>query len=271
MGTMMHLAGVSKKDKAGRDDTFPFNVPVIQRFNRLQFQQPVTFLVGENGSGKSTLLEALAVGVDAITVGGQDAARDDTLEAARQLAARLKLEWHKKTRRGFFLRAEDFFNFARRLNQTGQELDELAASYEAEFQQNPKAVGAMRARGYILGQKAAMTARYGENLDANSHGESFIKLFQARLVPGGLYLLDEPEAALSPLRQLSFLSMMKDAVRQDCQFIVATHSPILMAYPQATIFSFDSPPITEVAYDELEHVQLMRNFLRDPEAFVRRL
>ncbi|MBD2776115.1 AAA family ATPase [Iningainema tapete] len=106
---------------------------------------------------------------------------------------------------------------------------------------------------------------------ANSHGESFLKLFQSRFVLGGLYLLDEPEAPLSPLRQLSFLSLLKDMVNQDSQFIIATHSPIIMAFPEATILSFDTNPPKEVAYDELEHVSLTKAFLNNPQSFLRHL
>jgi predicted ATPase len=270
MAYMTHLLAVQKKGE-GRDDTFPFNVPTIRTLERIEFSQPVTFLVGENGSGKSTFLEAVAAGINIITIGGQDVGSDDTLEHARQLAARLGFTWRRKTQRGFFLRAEDFFNFSRRMQRTGQELLALADQYEAEFQQNPKAVGARRARGYMLGQKAALEASYGENLDANSHGESFIKLFQARLKPNGLYLLDEPEAALSPLRQLGFLSLLKEAVTENCQFIIATHSPILLAFPDAGILSFDQQPVGAAAYDELEHVRLTRAFLNNPETFLRHL
>jgi predicted ATPase len=268
---MTHLKAITQKTAASRDDVFPFSVPTIRALQRVEFSQPMTFLVGENGSGKSTFIEALAAGIGSVTVGGQDVAHDETLEPARQLAERWKFEWGKKTKRGFFLRAEDFFNFSKRLTQSQRELQDLADGYEAEFEQNPRMEGARRARGYMLGQKAALTSRYGEDLNANSHGESFIKLFQARLVPGGVYLLDEPEAALSPLRQLSFLSMLKTAVTDDCQFIIATHSPILMAFPEATILSFDQTPITKVLYDDLEHVRLTRAFLQNPEAFVRRL
>ena len=267
---MIHLCAVSKKE-AGRDDTFPFNVPAIKTLTRVDFRQPVTFLVGENGSGKSTFLEAVAAGANSIVVGGQDVERDETLEHARQLAARLKFAWRKKTQRGFFLRAEDFFNFSKRLNQTGRELTDLAATYQDELKQRPDDPGIRRAIGYVLGQKAALTTRYGENLDANSHGESFMKLFQERVTPHGLYLLDEPEAALSPLRQLSLLSLIKAMIKENCQFIIATHSPILMAFPEASILSFDEHPVAEVEYDDLEHVRITRAFLSDPEAFLRRL
>ena len=117
----------------------------------------------------------------------------------------------------------------------------------------------------------SMQSRYGEGLDTQSHGESFLALFQARFVPGGLYLLDEPEAPLSPLRQLALLSAIKEMVGQDAQFIIATHSPILMAYPGAVILSFDQTPIGAVSYQSLEHVNLMRDFLNDPQAYLRHL
>ena len=118
---------------------------------------------------------------------------------------------------------------------------------------------------------AEMEQRYGIDLDANSHGQSFLKLFQSRFVPGGLYLLDEPEAPLSPQSQLALMVMMQDMIEQDAQFIVATHSPILLAYPGATIYSFDAQPIQRTAYEELEHVRLTRDFLNEPERYLRAL
>jgi predicted ATPase len=116
-----------------------------------------------------------------------------------------------------------------------------------------------------------MERRYGVDLDANSHGQSFLKLFQSRFVPGGLYLLDEPEAPLSPQSQLALLAMMSDMVAEDGQFIVATHSPILLAFPGACIYSFDGTPVCEVEYESLEHVALTREFLQAPERFLRHL
>jgi predicted ATPase len=264
---MIHLASISKKNAAKSADSFPFNLPLVKRFKKIEFHRPVTFFVGENGSGKSTLLEAIAAGVGSATVGREDIQHDKTLAHARKLAAHLKFIWQRRTARGFFLRAEDFFNFARRINEMSQELKDAAA----EFEQSLTGYGLQLARGTVLGQRAALVEKYGEDLDANSHGESFLKLFHARFVPGGLYLLDEPEAPLSPLRQLSLLSMLKEMVNQDAQFIIATHSPLLMAFPEAAILSFDSYPLKEVAYHELEHVSLTRDFLNHPESFLRRL
>ncbi len=264
---MIHLLSLNLKPKPRNSSVYPFNLPLLKNFNELKFHSPVTFFVGENGSGKSTLLEAIAAGINAIAVGADDVERDKTLTSARRLGKELKFAWSKRTSRGFFLRAEDFFGFAKRVSHLMEEMDELAKEFEEQF--TGTALGL--AKGAALGQKRALVDKYGENLDANSHGESFLKLFQARFVAGGLYLLDEPEAPLSPLRQLSFLSLLKEMVEQDGQFIIATHSPILMAYPQATIYSFDNNPIKEVAYDDLEHVTLTRAFLNHPESFLRHL
>jgi predicted ATPase len=267
---VIHLLGISRKLN-WPEDSFPFSVPAISHLEKLDFASPVTFFAGENGTGKSTLLEAIACGANAITVGREEVSLDDSLPHARVLADALRFAWKKKTARGFFLRAEDFFNFARRLQNTSRELEALAAGYEEELKLRPRDAGLQRAYGAMKGQRAALASRYGENLDANSHGESFMKLFESRLVPGGIYLLDEPEAALSPLRQLMLLALMKQFVAQDCQFIIATHSPILMAFPQAQIYSFDTPPIEAIEYEALEHVKLTRAFLQDPPAFIRRL
>lgn len=264
---MIFLRSVLLKSTGARKTTFPFNLPLLKTFREMEFSRPVTFFVGENGSGKSSLLEAVAAGTGAVTVGGEDVRRDKSLVHARLLASRLKFVWNRITTRGFFLRAEDFFGFTRRIHAMNQELDQMARDLEGQF----TGYALQLSRGAVLKQKGALVARYGEDLDANSHGECFLKLFQTRFVPGGLYLLDEPEAPLSPLRQLSFLSMLKEMVRRDAQFIIATHSPILMAFPDAAIMNFDRRPIRETPYEELEHVTLTRDFLNNPEAFLRHL
>ena len=264
---MIHLQSVRLKAGSKKQRQYPFTLPLIQNLKEVIFRSPVTFLVGENGSGKSTLMEAIAAGAGTIAVGSQDVPRDDSLLPARKLGKQLTFSWSRRTHRGFFLRAEDFFGFAKRLQQTIKELDEIAEGFEEQF--TGYALGL--AKGSVLGQKHALIEKYGDDLDANSHGEAFLKLFQARFVPDGLYLLDEPEAPLSPLRQLSFLSVLKEMVEQDAQFIIATHSPILMAFPLATILHLDGKQIKEVPYDDLEHVTLTRAFLNNPESFLRHL
>ncbi len=126
--------------------------------------------------------------------------------------------------------------------------------------------------GVLTGQAIAIDVRYGaRGLDTRSHGEQFLELFAVRCKPGGIYLLDEPEAPLSPARQLTFLSMLKAMAQDGSQFMVATHSPILLALPNATILSFVGGEIRPAAYESLEHVQIMRSFLEDPESYLRHL
>jgi predicted ATPase len=264
---VIHLKSVSRKPGTGSSADYPFNLPLIRHFSELEFRSPVTFLAGENGSGKSTLLEAIAAGIGSVAVGAEDLERDKSLHPARQLGRQLKFSWRHKTRLGFFLRAEDFFGFAKRMHHAVQELERMAEDFEQDY--SGYALGL--AKGAALSQRQALIERYGENPDANSHGESFLKLFQSRFVPGGLYLLDEPEAPLSPQRQLALLAMLKEMVAEDAQFIIATHSPILMALPEAVILSFDTHPLREIAWEETEHVSLMRAFLNNPQAFLRRL
>lgn len=264
---MIHLQSIGLKPSAQKQSGYPFSLPLIQNFGEFELTSPVVFFVGENGSGKSTLIEAIAAGLNLAAVGGEDIGRDSTLKPARALGRQLKFSWRSKTHRGFFLRAEDFFNFARRLQAMQAELQQMAKGFEGEY--TGYALGL--AKGAALGQRQALIERYGENLDANSHGESFLKLFQSRFVPGGLYLLDEPEAPLSPQRQLALLAMIKQMIEQDAQFIIATHSPILMAFPEAAIFSFDSHPVSEIAYEDVEHVSLTRSFLNNPNSFLRHL
>lgn len=257
-------------------DRYPFSVPAVRAVAELPtglvFDRPVTCFVGENGTGKSTLLEAIAVAAALPAVGSEDLARDPTLRAARALARRLKLGWSRKPSRGFFLRAEDFFGYAKRLARERAELLAHMEEVAEEYRRDDRSAYAL---GLALGPARAslgeMERRYGEDLDARSHGESFLTLFHARLVPNGLYLLDEPEAALSPRRQLGLLGLMQDYVAQGAQFVVATHAPILLAYPGARLYSFDELPPRAAAYEELEHVRLTREFLAAPERFLRHL
>jgi predicted ATPase len=251
-------------------ESFPFSVPVIRDLDVLSFPTKVTFFVGENGSGKSTLLEGIATAAGLPVAGSADLGADATLDAQRELGRALRLVWTKRTHRGFFLRAEDFFGFTKRLSAMRGELVQRLAELEVEY-----ADRSAWAKGLAMGPARASLAdmehRYGVDLDANSHGQSFLKLFQNRFVPGGLYLLDEPEAPLSPQSQLALMVMMQDMLAQDAQFIVATHSPILLAFPGATIYSFDRTPAEVVPYAELEHVVLTRDFLNAPERYLRAL
>lgn len=249
---------------------FPFELPAISGDLEIPFSAPVTMLVGENGSGKSTFLEAVAIAARAISAGSHDLGTDPTLAGARSLAAELHLTWAKRPGRGFFMRAEDFFGYAKRMDATRADLESELLRVDIEYANSPELARSL-ARQPLERELTAIRSRYGDGLDSGSHGESFLRFFQERLAPGGIYFLDEPEAPLSPTRQLSFLALLKDMVGRDIQVIMATHSPILLAFPGAAIWSFDSSPMKPVAYGDLEHVTLTRDFLRDPDAYLRHL
>ena len=249
---------------------FPFDVPALKGPAEVALPSAVTILAGENGSGKSTLLEAMALAAKLPTVGSTETGHDSTLALQRRLAGTLTLVWRRRTHRGFFLRAEDFFGFARRLRTLRQEMEDRIAQVDREYEGRSELAKTL-AKGPAAGSISAMRARYGDNLDANSHGESFLRLFRSRFVPDGLYLLDEPEAALSPQSQLGFVAMMSEMVERGGQFVIATHSPVLMALPGATIYSFDSAPLAPVEYEELESVQLLRDFMQAPERYLHRI
>ncbi len=275
---MIHLREIRFREQSVPAQAFPFNIPALQDLPALVFSSPVTFLVGENGSGKSTLLEALATAVGSVTVGSSDADRDPTLQQVRQLADQLRLVWQKRTRAGFFLRAEDFFGYVKRLGQmrVGLEMDMKRVDEEYEASPEPGRRGRSQlaqnlARMPYARELHAMESQFGRTLDTFSHGESFLELFQARFRPGGLYLLDEPEVPLSPSRQLTFISLLKHMVGQNSQFIIATHSPILLAFPDAEILSFDERPLQPIPYEQLEHVTLTRSFLNNPDQYLRYL
>ncbi|MEA4807305.1 AAA family ATPase [Acetobacterium wieringae] len=209
----------------------------LRQMKELCFRSPVTFLVGENGSGKSTLLEAIAVAFGFNAEGGSRNFNFSTSATHSDLHQHLTITRNAYPKDGFFLRAESFYNAA-------SYLDEV---YEAELGSQVKTA-------------------YGErSLHKQSHGESFLALVANRFRGQSLYLLDEPEAALSPSRLMTLLVQINDLVKKKSQFIIATHSPILMAYPQAEIYQLSESGIDTVNYRETEHYQLTRRFLEYPE------
>ncbi len=202
----------------------------------LAFRSTVTFFVGENGSGKSTLLEAIAECCGFNPEGGNRDHHRATFADRSPLAQALRLSWLPKVTEGFFMRAESFYNFATYI----------------------EGVSDLRSYG-------------GKSLHEQSHGESFISLFAHRFEQG-IYILDEPEAALSPQRQLSFLKIIHDLVAPGhAQFLVATHSPILLSYPGAVLFTLDEDAIREITYRETAHYLITRDFLNSPERFFKHL
>ena len=265
----VHLVSITLRQPR-KTTVFPFSVPAIRELRSLRLDVPVTCFVGENGSGKSTLLEGIAIAARLPTVGSAQPADDRTLDAQRSLARALSLSWKRRTHRGFFLRAEDFFGFTKALAETRDQMRLRLVEIREEYRDR-SAYARTLAELPAKRSLHEMEQRYGADLDANSHGESFLRIFRSRFVPDGLYLLDEPEAALSPRSQLALIAMIAELVATGSQLIVATHSPILLSYPGARILSFDEPPIREVAYDDLDHVTLTRDFLREPGQYLRHL
>lgn len=229
--TRSYLAEIQLKPTAPVDPpAFPFTLPALRSFERLALHPNVTFLVGENGSGKSTLLEAIAIGMGFNAEGGSRGFNFATRASHSDLWEHLRLvRGIERPRDGYFLRAESFYNVSSEIERLGVQ----------EY--------------------------YGNTpLHEQSHGEAFLTLFMKRFRSNGFYALDEPEAALSPQRQLALLGRLHDLVGERCQFVIATHSPILMAYPNATIYAFGEDGIREVAYEDTEHYRVTRDFLANP-------
>jgi predicted ATPase len=225
-------------------EAFPFSLPAVRYLDSLALHPSVTFLIGENGTGKSTLLEAIAVALGFNPEGGTTNFNFSTVASHSCLHEYLRLVRGPRQRKdGFFLRAESFYNLA-------SEISRLDADPDS--------------RGPPI-----IDSYGGRSLHAQSHGESFLALFMDRFGGKGLYLLDEPEAALSPARQLALISRLHDLVQDQSQFIIATHSPIIMAYPDARIFLFGEGGMEEIAYEETEHYRVTRDFLGNREAMLR--
>lgn len=269
LNQMRFLAQVTYDPPSGPDrERYPFNVPIVQSLQTLELTTPVTIFVGENGSGKSTLLEAIAAATNLATVGAESVSHDPSLAPARRLGKRLKLSWRRRTHHGFFVRSEDFFGFARRMTALRAELERDLDEVEAQHHGEGPNYGVQP----FARELRDMRRLYGEDLDARSHGESYFKLFGGRFVPDGLYLMDEPEAPLSPTKQLSLIALIKLMVEeQNAQFIISTHSPMLMACPHSTIIGFDDGTLRTLAWEDVEHVRVMRGFLERREQFLRYL
>lgn len=207
---------------------YPFNVPAVMDLGSIEFHPNVTFFVGENGSGKSTVLEAIALALGFGAEGGTKNVQFNTVDSVSPLHEALRLvRGVPKPNDGYFLRAESFFNVATFMDEVGY------------------------------------TKGYGGSLHTRSHGESFMAVLTNKLKGDGIYLFDEPEAALSPSRQMAALRAIHQLVEDFSQFVIATHSPILLSYPNAKIIQFDHSGLTEIAYEDTEHYAITRDFLNN--------
>lgn len=262
----MYLREVVRIRKDGISQ-YPFHMKRLNNLQRLTFDSPVTIFIGENGTGKTTFLESIVELTSSINLLPE---KDVNNEAAKQLANSFKLIWSKKTQRGFYLKSQSFITYIHSLEKIKQETSAELTSLKAAYNNRSEKALNLASLPYLrtLGE---LDQQYGIGLTHMSHGEGYIELFKSRLVAGGLYILDEPELSLSPMRQLSLISMMKEMVGKSCQFIIITHSPILMAYEEAQIFDFNQETIKRVDYEEVEHVNITRNFLNNPKQYFRHL
>ena len=234
-------------DENSDNNKYPFCVPIIQNLKEIEFPTQVTFFVGENGTGKSTILEAIANKAGFGAEGGSknftfQTSQEKFYTGAQRLADCFTLSWRQKPKDGYFFRAESFFNVA-------NYVDQIAAFDHRMYD-----------------------AYGGKSLHQQSHGEGFLSFFKNRLGNDGFFILDEPEAAFSPQRQLSLLAIIHDLCKNsNAQFIIATHSPILLAYPDSIIYSCDSDTLKTIAYNDTEHYQITKRFLDNPALYLKHL
>lgn len=232
---------VFEREKIQNFNEYPFNIEVVKNFNNLTFNKPVTFFVGENGVGKSTFIEALAIAIGLNAEGGTQNFDFHTKDTHSPLSKYLTVSKYGKSKTKFFLRAESFYNFSSEIQRLVEE-DGYATLYDA----------------------------YGGNLHECSHGESFLKLVQNRFTDNGLYLLDEPEAALSPQRQMSLLCLIDDLVKKGSQFIIASHSPILISYFKGEILDMNNN-FKKIDYEDTEVYKIYKLYLDNPYVMQKRL
>jgi predicted ATPase len=234
------------RDRVKDWDSYPFCVPAIRQLEKLELRSRICFFAGENGSGKSTLLEAIAVHYGFGREGGTRNFLNDSTDSNHSvdpLVKALRMSFDVRTGAGFFLRAESFFN---------------TISYMDALDKEPSG-------------GPPLSAFYGgRSLHTRSHGETFFTVLELKCQRDGLFLLDEPEAALSPQRQLAFLVLLHDVLRKrrNAQFIISSHSPILLGYPEAQIVSFDDGHLREIQYEETTPMQIVRRFVNDRDDFL---
>lgn len=250
-----------------KEHPFPYNIAAVKFTKDIELSAGVTIFVGDNGSGKSTLLETLALSLNLPLIGGYITSHDG-FEAARILKRFLYIEWKRQTTRGFFFRAEDFSDFVnsveREKNKIKDGLSDLKGNVDDSIINQMS-----ESMNYALFK---MREDYGENMQAFSHGEAYLKILETRIANKGIYLLDEPEAALSPLKQLSLMALILEVLKShNTQFIISTHSPILMGIPDAKIYEIQEEAMKQVAYEDTDHYRITKTFLNNRDYYLRHL
>lgn len=232
---------ILNRDMIDNYDNYPFNIPAVKNFNKLKLTSPVTFFIGENGIGKSTFIEAIAINLGLPKEGGTQNFIYEIKDTTSSLSEYLKIITKNKPKTKFFLRAESFYNFSTEVERLVKE-DKFHSLFKS----------------------------YGGNLHECSHGEAFLKLVQNRFTDNGIYILDEPEAALSIQRQLSLLCLIDELVKKGSQFIISTHSPILISYRNGKILDLNDN-FKEVSYKDTEIYKLYKMYLDNSDNMQERM
>lgn len=243
--------------------SFPYNVSSIKNLEKLTLDSPVTFIIGDNGTGKSTLIETIACWLQLPHMDGNSYAKESFL-AARKLALNLNVEWNIDLPTGFFFRAEDFGDF---MNSVDRREVELRKQFDIDNEVKESVLQQMLDNANY--QKYHMKKKYGQNLQSFSHGEAYLHILQIQLERKGIFILDEPEAALSPHKQLSLIHLIKKHISKgNAQYIIASHSPILMAFPDANLYEITDDSFEKRNLEEVEHFFITKNFLNNPNLFL---
>lgn len=266
---MTFLRAIKRSGLSVDTGTYPLSLPQIAAIERLSFDAPVTLIAGDNGSGKTTLMELAAALTGAVRI-GDDSADKRAYNAFLSASRAFRPEFAQKPLRSFFFLAEDFTRYidARedRMRAERTDLERIEREYAGRSSYAKSLATLPHASGLH-----AMENMYGGELSEQSHGEGYIDFFGSRLKPRGLYLMDEPEGALSFYNQFVLMNMIADAVGHDCQFIISTHSPVLLAYPGALLYAFADGGVRETEYGRLENVSFLKSFLAEPERYLRHL
>lgn len=245
---------------------FPYNISAVRHAKQISFNQAVTVLVGDNGCGKSTLLETIGLYMNLPLIGGYSKS-SSSFEAAQILLPYIDIEWRRDTKMGFFFRAEDFSDFLKSAERDRNRIRNDISDLEGRVSEQIIKEMSNGSMNYSLNN---MYHEYGADMEGFSHGEAYLKILETRIGNKGVFLLDEPEAALSPLKQLSLIFLIMQKLEQpNTQFIISTHSPILMGIPNAVLYEIDDNAITHTPYNETEHYRITKQFLQNPQYYLR--
>jgi len=248
---------------------YPFSIKSFQNLDNLSLDQDITILVGDNGSGKSTLLEIIATKLNLYRISEDLNYKDIEFESIKKASASFDINYLIKPK-GFFFRSEDFITYIKYLDKTKSEalaeINQINQEYKGK-----SSLSISLAKSPHLKTIGAINSMYNKDLNEQSHGEAYLDFFKSRLRPNSLYLLDEAEMPLSISNQLVLMVMIKDAIEEGCQFIIATHSPVLMSYPGACIYNVSDKGFEIRSYEDIESVELLRDFLNNKDIYLSHL